>query len=348
MKRKQMVKMIWGVAAALLLASCSKEAVTEIPTPDGKGTLLISAVTMPQIAVNGQTRATDQKPTTELSSFMGSDAAKFTDAWAMSSLRTRVVCVAYDDEPLYGMHAIAHNSANDYNKAEDDDAPILTPVPAIYNVTMGMYTTTNGLHSLYGYLDEDGKPVTAIEAPEVRYADHDKKDPDKKQLFLNVPDGEGVNYIFFEGWTQTEVDADEYRKEVEVKIGMANTAIVVAFTDAFKNYFAEGATVTLKSENGLDAVITSKDTGRYFGVRSNQTITLNAEGTPQNPGTGLTADPIKFQTVTQANVEPRTLYTFTYDVRNTGGVDGTITITVNDEPVGTVDLGEIETNPNEQ
>ena len=336
-----MVKMIWGVAAALLLASCSKEAVTEIPTPDGKGTLLISAVTMPQIAVKGQTRA-DQKPTTELSSFMGSDAAKFTDAWAMSSLRTRVVCVAYEDEPLEGMHAIAHNSANEYNKAEDDDAPILTPVPATYNVTMGMYTTTNGLHSLYGYLDENGEPVKAIEAPEERYADPDKK------LFLDVPDGEGVNYIFFEGWTQTEVEEDKYNQEVEVKIGMANTAIVVAFTDTFKNYFAEGATVTLTSENGLDAKITSKDTGRYFGVRSNQKITLEAEGTPQNPGTGLTADPIKFQTVTQANVEPRTLYTFTYDVRNTGGVDGTITITVNDEPVGTVDLGEIETNPNEQ
>lgn len=330
-----MVRMIWGVTAALTLAACSKEAVTEAPrhNGDGSGSLRIAAVSLPQIALNGQTRADERK---ELTDIVGNDAAQFNDQWVMNSLRTRVVCVAMDGEVREGMDAHTYGSAKAYN----DECPALTPVPAIYNVTMGM---TNAEGKLYDYTDAEGKTVKAAKAPEVRYADSNCK------LVPQVAEGEGARFIYFEGWAQTPVTEATEPQYVDVNVKVANTAVTVEFTPAFTNYFANGATVTLKTKNGSEFTVSTDDAQQhYFWVRP-QGFTLSAVGTRQNPGTGLTAQPedLGSKTMADADVHPQTLYKFVYDVKS-GSVSGEITVTLNDDPIGEESLGEVETNPNEQ
>ena len=332
MKRKQMVMMIWG-AAALTLGSCSKEALRLPGDNDGgQGTLHISAVTAPQLAVNGTTRAEEGQ--IELTKFMGSAAAKFDDDWVMTNLRARVQYVEEENGKAWG----SYTSADAYN----DENPFLSPVPAYYNVTLGM---PNAGNKLYAYTTMD-----AQSAPWYRH-----NNPTAK-LVPAVPEGEGIEYIYFEGWKEVLVPASNRNVEVEVEVKVANTAVTVEFSDNFRNYFASGATVTLKTKNGLTKVIASYAAGQtpekhYFWVRP-QEFTLSAVATPQSPSPGkLDAEPIPLDDVvrTDAEVEPQTLYTFRYDVTNTtGALDGKIVITVNDTPVGYVDLGVEELNPNNE
>ena len=336
-----MVRMIWGVTAALTLAACSNEAVTDAPRHDGdgSGSLRIAAVSLPQIALKGQTRAdADADNKVKLTEFMCGAADKFNDeTWVMNNLRTRVVCVAMDGEAVDGMDAHTFDSAKAYN----DECPALTPVPATYNVTMGM---VNAEGKLYDYTDATGNTVKAAKAPEVRYEDSDLK------LVPQVAEGEGIEFIYFEGWTQTEVTEATEPQPVYVDVKVANTAVTVEFTPAFKNYFANGATVTLKTKNGFEATVSTDDAQQhYFWVRP-QGFTLSAVGTPQHPGTGLTAQPVDLgdKTMADAEVMPQTLYRYVYNVTKTGSVSGEITVTLNDEPIGEENLGEVETNPNEQ
>lgn len=336
MKRKKSLTMLWcGAAAAMLLGGCSKEAAEPGRYGDGEGSLTISAVSMPQIAVNDATRA--DGPTLALTSIVP-DASKFTEKWAMESLRTRVVCV--EDDAAYEAHAFA--SANAYN----DENPRLTPVPAKYSVTMGMPKADGKLH--------DYTMVTGPDAPRYREKNKDPETQKYPKLVPVVPEGEGVNFIYFEGYATATVESGTEPKEVEVEVKVANTAVTVEFTEAFCKYFANGAAITLTTKGGFTKEIASYEAGEtpaqaskhYFWVRP-QAFTLTGVATPQTPSPGhIEAEPValKFE-MTDDKVDPQTLYRMTFDAKTTGA-SGAITVTVDDTVIDTVDLGYEELNPN--
>ena len=339
MKGKQML-MIWGAAAAMMLAACSKEAVG--PDAKGKGSLHISAVTMPQISVNDDTRATgDEIP---LSDIVGGAASDFTEDWVMTSMRTRVARIDIEtDQESYVGHA-------DKIDVEEFDV-------GEYNITMG--STTENRKKLPPYIvytqtNPDGKSIAAEQAPAYR------KDNPEEKLIPEVAEGEGANYIYFEGVAAPVTVEFNKETKVPITVKVANTVVTAEFTPAFRNYFANGATVRLTTKAATDKVNPSpvKDqilatyTGsgavvqHYYWVRP-QEFTLTAVATPQDPSPGhIAAEQIPLNPVTRptANVNPQTLYRFVYDVTEDAG-SGAITITVNDEPIGTVNLGEVETNP---
>lgn len=336
MKRKKSLTMLWcGAAAAMLLGGCSKEAAEPGRYGDGEGSLTISAVSMPQIAVNDATRAGE--PTLALTSIVP-DASKFTEEWAMKSLRTRVVCV--EDDAAYDAHAFT--SANAYN----DENPRLTPVPAKYSVTMGMPKADGKLH--------DYTTVTGPDAPRYR-----ETHPGEK-LVPVVPEGEGVDFIYFEGYATATVESGTEPTPVPVEVKVANTAVTVEFTEAFCKYFANGAAITLTTAGGFTKEIASYEAGEtpaqaskhYFWVRP-QAFTLTGVATPQTPSPGhIEAEPValKFEMKDDASnpktvVNPQTLYRMTFDAETTGA-SGAIKVKVDDTVIDIVDLGVEELNPN--
>lgn len=348
MRRKITAMFVGCLATAIMLAACSKEAPQTARFDDGEGSLRISAVTTPVIGENPQTRAT-----VELTDFMGDAAKKFSEtdenglsAWAMNHLRTRVMCIEDDEAEAYASEsAVIFNYLN----------PSLTPVNAVYNVTMGSITASRT--KLPNYTAPDGGQVINTNAPIYR-----KEHPGVK-LVPEVAEGEGVDFIYFEGWNTCTVLANT-DTEVDVEVKVANTAVTVEFTDDFRNYFPNGATVKLTTKRGgdekntdvnklKDVVIASYDADgnkskHYFWVRPQQ-FTLSAVAIRQNPSSTLTAEPITLEDYVRADdkVEPQTLYRCIFDVKNAGGLNGTITVTVDDTAIYTEDLGTIETNPND-
>ena len=251
----------------------------------------------------------------------------------MGSMRTRVVCVEVDNA-----EGLVFGSADEFNY----ENPALSPVAALYNVTMG--SLSSGRKRLPGYTTPTGS-ISAEEAPGYRY-----EHPEDK-LIPEVAEGEGVDFIYFEGWNTCTVQANG-DTQVDVEVRVANTVVTVEFTEAFRDYFANGATVTLKTKNGLTAEISGYAAGaapsrHYFWVRPQQ-FTLSAVATPQDPSSTLTAEPITFDDYVRTDVAPQTLYRIVYDIEKTGGVNGKITVTVDDTPIYTEDLGTIETNPNDE
>lgn len=332
-----MAMMLWGSAAVMTLAGCSKDATDAKRFGDGDGSLVISALPRLQMAESAQTRASQKQiPLTEI---LGADAAAFNEEWAMSSLRTRVQCIVkneagyYDDGESYG-------SANAFN----DERPRLTAA-ADYMVTMG--SLTDSRKRLPSYVAPDGSDIPAEDAPLYR-----AENPDNK-LVPKVDEGEGAGFVYFEGCNTVNIESDS-TVDMTVDVKVANAAVTVKFSEAFRNYFAKGA-VTLTTKNGLTTRIAEFDgdgdaAQHYIWVRPQQ-FTLSAAATPKDaPSPGqFEAEEIAFDDCVRADsdVDGQTLYTFVYDVK-AGGASGRLTITVNDEPVGEVELGSEETNPNDE
>lgn len=317
--------LIWGAAAVLSLTACSKDT-PDLGADKGEGSFRISAVSAPMM--NEVTTRAGQVPLTQF----GVPAEKLTETWIMANLRTLVACID-DDE-----NVIARNSANDYNR----ENPRLSPVPARYSVTMG---STNPLP---GYTDPSGGDQHAFDAPKYRH-----EHPADK-LVPQVKEGEGPDFVYIEGWTEFDLGGKE-DKEVEVTVRVANTVVSVEFTEAFLNYFGEGAKVTLTTKNGFTAEAAAYAAGekpavaKYFWVRP-QEFTLSAKATRQSPSPGLfDAEERDLGKYTVSAPAPQTWYHCVYDVSNVGGTTegehGGITVTVNNEPVYTEDLGEEEMNP---
>ncbi len=158
---------------------------------------------------------------------------------------------------------------------------------------------------------------------------------------------EGVDKPYFEG-VVSDV-AIERRKEtpVEIKARLANTIVRIEFSDTFRNYFAGGATFTLRTAAG-NAFTTGYEADdptvaeTYWYVRP-AAFTISGRATKQTPS--ATADPetVQFREVVNSAVQPTTLYTYRFDITGVGGTEG-VEITLNGQPVATETIDE-ELNP---
>lgn len=320
----------------LTLAACSKDELNPVRDKGyGEGSVVIAAAAADDITVSA-TRADENKiPLTKL----GVPANMLTSEWIMANLYTRVECVENDED------GISRSSAYEFNK----ENPRLSPVSKWYNVTMG--NLTGERVALPAYTKPDGGTVANVQAPEERH-----NNPGVK-LIPNVAEGEGYEYMYLEGWTEFELQAGKNPQPVNVEVRVANTAVTVVFTDAFRKYFANGAKVTIKTKANSDpkdikeiASYTAGDAGkelaaRYYWVRP-QEFTLSTVAYRQNPSPGIfDAEERKLEDYTVRVVNPQTLYRCLFDVSNVGGIEGGIEVTIDDTPVFTEDLGEEELNP---
>ncbi len=152
----------------------------------------------------------------------------------------------------------------------------------------------------------------------------------------------------FEGAaTFSVVEAKEYAVEIPVKL--SNAILKVVYTDMFRNYF-KAADVKAKSQ-GLETEVS-------FGYHDGDDVNAKVEPTEQGAFMMANSATISYSfTPSQAqgananavigsltqSLDPRTCYTLTFDVENVGGVKK-FTITLNENNLVTVDLGEIDLN----
>ena len=162
-----------------------------------------------------------------------------------------------------------------------------------------------------------------------------------------VPEvAEGPHRPFFEGHTEVTVTKGQ-TVTARVSLRVVNTAVSIRFSDAFRHYFENGAEIRLETAAGsVFTVGYDKDEGTVFWIRP-QGFTLSGSAVPQSPSPGIIDPaPLRFKdrTVPDADVQPRTLYTYVFDIDDAGATEGGIRILLNDEAIETIEE-EVELNP---
>ena len=205
----------------------------------------------------------------------------------------RVLVTCIDESSSFNR---AFESPDSYN--HDYNTPL---EPGRYLVTIGSQKP------LPDYTTPDGKTIEKLKAPYYT--------GDRSALIPQCTEGENLPY--FEGTAEVEVVAGE-TKPVTVTLEVANTVVCVKFTDTFKNYFDNGAEITLKSKNGFTRTISYTHENKtvaeqYFYVRP-QEFTLSGTAMRQDPSPGIIeAKPVELS-YTEKNPAKRTLYTIEEDV----------------------------------
>lgn len=154
---------------------------------------------------------------------------------------------------------------------------------------------------------------------------------------------EGVDKPYFEGYSANVTVEAQQTATAKVTAAPANSVVTIQLTDRFCGYFANGASFTIKTAKGSTFTWSSGDAQQYWWVCP-QGLTITGKAVKQSPSPGI-FDPeeVTFtHTVADSEVAKRTLYRYTFDVSTAGSAK--VTITVNDTPLGTIDLGEEELN----
>lgn len=159
---------------------------------------------------------------------------------------------------------------------------------------------------------------------------------------------EGVNMPYFEGHSTVEVKAG-VKTPAKVTMAVANTVVRIRFTERFRNYFENGAVFTLKTKAGFSGTVSytkgTVEPARYFYVQSRE-FTISGTARRQDPSPGIIeAKAVTIEPYTVSGPARQTLYTYTFDVEEAGSASAKVGITVNAEPVGTIEY-DIDLNPN--
>lgn len=145
---------------------------------------------------------------------------------------------------------------------------------------------------------------------------------------------EGYDKAAFVGSADFTIEARE-DKQVDITATIANALVKVEVTDNFKTYFPHGHSLTLTTAAGNEFDVTEQTEPLFIAPES---FTITGTGTKQpniSGGEGLTVELGEHQ---GTSLKAQTLYTVKLDVEGAG--EATLTITLNDEPIGTVIINE--------
>lgn len=294
-----------------MMASCADDAT--MPARGGEGTITIDCNKTNTIipALGVITRAS------------GDDVTELADIGCTVPAEQRVLVTSLTEGIEYNEVFASPSSFNniDYNP----------------RLEAGEYMVTIGsAKPLYDWKTPSGDDVTAKEAP---------THPQRDELIPQCPEGENLPYLF--GKKIVTVEAGDHDKPVVVTMAVINTAVCIEFSDAFRKYFADGATIDLTTKAGNTFTVSYTANERikrkYFWIRPEE---FKVAGTAlrQSPSPGIVeATPVTIKEYTIGHVATRTLYTVRFDVENVGG--NGLSIEINGTPIETLEQ-EVELNPN--
>lgn len=142
------------------------------------------------------------------------------------------------------------------------------------------------------------------------------------------PTQEGENLPYFKGEMQYNVNARQL-VTVTIPAKLANSVVKVEFSEKFKNYFENGAKITVTSGNGNSWEMTY-DSTPYIFVESGKELTISGEATKQKPSASVDAPTVVFDDVVKT-MAACTMYTYKYDVSTAGSV--AVTVEITNEPL---------------
>ena len=152
---------------------------------------------------------------------------------------------------------------------------------------------------------------------------------------------EGYDKATFVGSVNFEIAARQ-NTEVQISAKIANTLVKVEVTDAFKNYFVGGHTLTLVTAAGNEFDVTTQSQPLFiapaaFSIKGTATKQPNQSGAE---GTVVTLPEYKLE-----SPAAQTYYTVKFDVESAGGTH--LTISLNDTLAESIEI-EQELNDNAQ
>ena len=315
-----MKRVLTIVIAAATLASCSKQSAGFVESPDeqGFGSLKIDVV-------DNTTRAGERIYLNEMYS-------DWSDPHWEQTLAVQLACET-EDATIDGESAFkAYRSVLMFNDAREG-----LPAGDQYSYTVKVVSQGTG-NKLYDYIDPASG--TSVSWSDALYS--------KAALVPDAPEGERAPY--FEGKAAGVTVEKGTTTNVDLNVYVANTAVCFEFTEAFRNYFAE-AHLTLTTAAGhsfnIDYDAATPYTKTYFWINP-RSFTVSGTVKRQSPGTGVegAVETLETESFSDANVNPRYCYTCKYDISSVGGTaNGGITITYDDQPIGSVTVGDFEVNP---
>ena len=153
------------------------------------------------------------------------------------------------------------------------------------------------------------------------------------------PAQEGENCPYFvDAKGFTVIARDKVDVKLEPKLG--NSIVKVEFSDTFKSYFENGASITIKSANGNEWEA-NYESSPYIFVESGKELTISGYAIKQKPSATIDAPKVSFDDVKKTMVAC-TIYTYTYDVSSAGSV--TVTVEITNEPLDEIVVGDAELN----
>ncbi len=163
-----------------------------------------------------------------------------------------------------------------------------------------------------------------------------------------VESGEGIDVesetnAVFKGSIDFTVTDSEEAGESAISASLANAIVSIQVTDAFNNYYAGGATLTLSTENGGDITIdfpNASSTDKILFVAPETTLYISGTAVKQDPGTG-TAPTVTFAKSEVGVATTAMMNNIIVDATETGGAS--ITVTINDT-ITTVSTTTVDVN----
>ena len=150
---------------------------------------------------------------------------------------------------------------------------------------------------------------------------------------------EGYNKPTFAGEADFVVAARKHT-DVAITATIANAIVKVEATEAFKNYFVGGYTLTLRTAQGSEFDVTAQDELLFIAPAD---FTISGSATKQPSQSGAEGVVVTLPEYKATDVKPQTLYTVKFDVEDAGSA--TLTITLNETLVESIEI-EQELNDN--
>lgn len=207
-------------------------------------------------------------------------------------------------------------------------------------------------------ITSDDPEISDVETTVASFNEKAKKTYFKAGQYVAVvkwgnPANEGQNLPCFKDATVVDVVA-RTKSDVNMRPALSNSIVKVEFSDAFKNYFANGAAITITSGNGNkwnvgygiengNADNNEDGTTPYIFVESGKTVKVSGSAIKQCPSATVEPEEVTFSSVDKA-LEACKVYVYKYDVTDAGSVTVQFTVTNDPEPEDIIEVGDFELN----
>ncbi len=206
-------------------------------------------------------------------------------------------------------------------------------IPTIEELKLGIVTTDENV-------DYDGGEWISVESfNKVYKKTYFKSGMYEATVSYGDPAQEGENCPYFVDTKSFSVIARS-KVDVAMEPKLGNSIVKVEFSDTFKNYFENGAAMTITSGNGNTWEV-NYETSPYLFVESGKDLTISGYAIKQKPSASIDAPKVSFDDV-RKTMAACTMYTYTYDVTTAGSV--TVTVEITNEPIEEVVVGDAELN----
>jgi hypothetical protein len=152
---------------------------------------------------------------------------------------------------------------------------------------------------------------------------------------------EGYDKAVFAGSAEFAVESRK-NTAVQVTAYIANALVKVEVTEAFKNYFVGGHTLTLTTAAGNEFDVTSQTEPLFIAPAA---FTISGTAVKQPNQSGAEGTVVTLPEYKNEEVKAQTVHTVKFDVENAGSAQ--LTITLNDTLVESIDI-EQELNDNSE